>query len=113
VQGYGNIKLRGKKFKLLRCGCCEAFNCKHEKAVGLMQHEIQEYKTTHSSQESPNEYYRMLLENREKLRTIAFETVSFQKMESPKGTIFKMHPESERKQFEFDSQFDSGVLSDD
>jgi hypothetical protein len=47
------------------------------------------------------------------LRLRLNEIIHVQKMESPKGTIFKMHPESERKQFEFDSQFDSGVLSND
>ena len=43
MRGYGNIKLNGKKFKLLRCGCCEVFNCIHEKNVEIMKREIRQF----------------------------------------------------------------------
>lgn len=40
MQGWGNVKLRGKKYKLLSCRCCEVFNHKHEKAIDEMNADI-------------------------------------------------------------------------
>ena len=30
ARNVGSINLRGKKTRLLRCGCCSAFNCKED-----------------------------------------------------------------------------------
>lgn len=46
-QNYGNVKMRGKKYKLLSCRCCEAVNKKKlqydrktETPVHLLQENI-------------------------------------------------------------------------
>lgn len=44
VHNAGNFKLRGKKCKLLRCGCCIVQNLKHEVTVADLNKQIREFK---------------------------------------------------------------------
>jgi hypothetical protein len=32
-QNYGNVKMKGKKEKLLSCGCCVAINKKYQESI--------------------------------------------------------------------------------
>lgn len=41
--GIGSINLKGKLSKLLRCGCCEAFNCKQDELKKEHAKEINAY----------------------------------------------------------------------
>ena len=55
----GNHKLRGKKVKLLRCGCCEVQNFTEDEKIKRAKKEIQDFKKdngdeTRDSNEIPN-----------------------------------------------------------
>lgn len=41
--GAGNAKLRGKKIKVMRCGCCVAFDFRDKCKEQLAKKEIREY----------------------------------------------------------------------
>ena len=49
----GNVNLKGKKSKLLSCGCCEAYNFKEKELIKEMNKEIIAY--TKGEEIIPNE----------------------------------------------------------
>lgn len=43
IHGAGNIKMRGKKHLLLRCGCCECQDFRDKYNTELMKKDIESY----------------------------------------------------------------------
>jgi hypothetical protein len=41
--GAGNVNLKGKKYKLMRCGCCAAYDFRDEYKKNLDKKMIREY----------------------------------------------------------------------
>lgn len=44
AHGAGNINLKGKKYKLLRCGCCEVIDFREDYKKYIAKKEIQNAK---------------------------------------------------------------------